>query len=224
MKTRLWIAAAVLVAFCLPLTGDDGPEGKASTKAAPEDKTAEIVARLTGPFAEIATAGKVNEKQAKSLLAVQAAMEKAVAQWEQSSQKKIAAAEKRIEKTKNSKTKARMEKDLAQLKAGRGRLEAIYWKKGVATLSPAQRGEYFGPKLWSAISREFAAVNLDEAQTEKALNICKRLTQSVSKEPTADQALKVRAYRMIAANVLTKEQKAQLARKGKAKTGRKKSD
>ena len=137
-------------------------------------------------------------------------MDKALVKWDRTSKKKIAAAEAKIAKTKNAKTKARLEADMERFKAGRDRLEASYQRRAPSVLTPPQRGEYFGPKLWAAISQEFAAVNLDEAQEAKALKICKDLTKTAKSDPTTNRSLKARACKDVAANVLTKEQKKKL--------------
>ena len=225
LNSKLFAMVLMLVAICLPLAANDEPEdkteenrieGKGEDKtpdSASEEKTAKIVEQLTGRFAEMATTVKVNEKQAKLLLAIQTAMDKALAKWDKASEKKIAAAEAKIEKTKNAKRKARLELELRHFKSGRDRLEAGFQRRAVSVLKPDQRGEYFGPKLWSAISQEFAAVGLDEAQEAKALKICKGLARTAGSDPTTNRTLKDRAYRMVASNVLTKEQKKLLPRR-----------
>jgi len=190
-----------------------GDKAKAKGKApdsASEERTAKIVAQLTGKFGEMATAVKLNEKQAKEMLAFQTAMNKALAKWDQTNEKRIASAEAKIAKTKNAKIKARLDANLKRLKAGRGRLEAGYNNKALSVLTPLQRGEYFGPKLWSAILREFDAVNFDEAQEAKALKICKDLSRTATSDPTTNRSLKARARKNVTLSVLTKEQKKKL--------------
>ena len=113
LKIQMSIMAFMLLLVGLPLMADNEPEGKdavnrgAATRAAspsvagdkpkgkpqdnaPEERTAKIVDQLTGQFAEVATAVKVNEKQAKELLAIQKAMDKALVKWDRTSKKKIA--------------------------------------------------------------------------------------------------------------------------------------
>lgn len=216
LKIKLSIMVLMLLAVGLPLVADDKPEDEINDNTS-EEQTAESVEQLTGQFAEMATAGKVNEKQAKAILTIQTAMDKALAKWDETSEKKIAAYETRISKTKNAKRKARIEKDLEKFKASRDRIEARHHSKALTVLTPSQRGEYLGPKLWSAISQKFNAVNLDEEQEAKALKICKKLSMTAKTDPTTNQSLKSRASKNIATNVLTKEQKKQLCKsQGKA--------
>ena len=209
----------MLLVVGLPLVADDKPKDEINDNTS-EEQTAESVEQLTGQFAEMATAGKVNEKQAKAILTIQTAMDKALAKWDETSEKKIAAYETRISKTKNAKQKARIKEDLKKFKAGRDRIKARHHGKALAVLTPLQRGEYFGPKLWLAISREFNAVNLDEAQKAKALKICKNLTRTAMSDPTTNQSLKSRAFNNVAANVLTKEQKTQLRKSSGKSSGK----
>lgn len=237
LNIKLSLMVLVLLTVGLLLVADNEPEGKdgvsrdAKTQAAaplvpgdkhqsktpenaPKEQTAKILAQLTGRFAEMATAVKVNEKQAKKLLAIQTSRDKALAEWDRTRDKKFAAAETRIAKTKNAKRKARLKANLKHLKAtGRDRLEAQYQKKALSVFTPPQRSEYCGPKLWSAILQEFVDVNMEESQKAKALNICKGLTRTATSDPATNRSLKVKARKMIADNVLTKEQKKLLARR-----------
>ena len=209
----------MLLVVGLPLVADDKPKDEINDNTS-EEQTAESVEQLTGQFAEMATAGNVNEKQAKAILTIQTVMEKALAKWDETSEKKIAAYETRISKTKNAKQKARIKEDLKKFKAGRDRIKARHHGKALAVLTPLQRGEYFGPTLWLAISKEFNAVNLDEAQKAKALKICKKMSITAKTDPTTNQSLKSRASKNIATNVLTKEQKKQLRKSSGKSSGK----
>lgn len=185
---------------------------KPKDKASPDKQPLKLDKRLTGEFAEMARAGKLSATQQQTLLAVQTAMENALDDWDRTNKNRIAATEQSIQKAKNQRTKAQLQKQLERVKAGRQTLTASYHRRALQMLTSRQRGEYNGPKLWDAVQKTFGAVKLDAAQIEKALNICKSIARASTQDVTKSKTLPKQATSRIYSQVLTREQKKEYAK------------
>lgn len=210
MKVWLYLMVGMLPAIGAAARAGEGAalvKPVAKEQPAGADKPFELNSELTGKFAEIARGAKLPENHQRALVAIQAEMQKVIERLDKANKKRIENLEANIKKSSNQKTRASLQRQLERLKAGRETLAASYQLKAMNSLTPEQKGEYNGPKLWAVVQKNFGAIKLEVAQTEKALNICKTLCRMTISDLTKSKTLLNSATTRIVSQVLTREQK-----------------
>jgi archaellin len=132
-------------------------------------------ASFTDDMEKLTTAVKLTDDQKKKIETLKIARDAAVEKWNTANQKKVDAAQKKIDDAKDDKAKAPLERSLKATMAGRDKIYADADKSMFAVLTKEQKGTWNGGILNDAATADLANIDpaLTDAQTKKIAEICK---------------------------------------------------
>ncbi len=173
----------------------------------------EVNPELMGDFAKMAKVGRLDKDQQTQLLKIQKERELELEKWDQKWNPKIDKAQDLINKTDNKHKRAKLERQLENLKKNRERIEERENLKAFRVFNQKQIVAWNSEQLASEVENEFADLELDDTQLGKMKVLCRKIAAKVKgKRDISSQKHLSRLAVKESISLLSKDQKREYLR------------
>jgi hypothetical protein len=219
MRTRNVVVSPCAVLLLAALSMPSRPATAKQAAPAKDASFAGDVEKLTRTVA-------LTEEQQKSITALKATRDAALAKWDETHQKRIAAIQEQLGKLKgkrDARARSALERQRKVLESGRATVLQTHERGMFAVLTREQRGRWNGPILAEAVLKEYARIKLDDAQKSKVRDLCRTRGEGVAApvDPKRHEATFKAVKQQTLATVLTAAQRKEYAGSRKPSAPRK---